>query len=129
MSTLKTGTVQNNSGTGAPLFKNNAGTEIGQLAKAWVHFNGKGTVAISDDFNVESLTDNGTGRYTIHFTTDMSNGNYAVVVGGSDDDESDPPSFFGCAVESFTTSNFNIFTRRGAGMEDSNPICAVVFGA
>ena len=37
MSTLKTGTIQNNTGTGAPLFKNNAGTEIGQLAKAWVN--------------------------------------------------------------------------------------------
>ena len=33
MSTLKTGTVQNNTGTGAPLFKNNSGTEIGQLVR------------------------------------------------------------------------------------------------
>ena len=72
MSTLKTGTVQNNTGTGAPLFKNNAGTEIGQLAKVWVNFNGSGTVEIRDDFNVSTLTDNGTGDYTITFDTALA---------------------------------------------------------
>ena len=82
MSTLKTGTVQNNSGTGAPLFKNNAGTEIGQLAKVWCNFQGTGTSAIRDDFNVASLTDNGTGDYTVTWTNGFSNTNYAVVFGG-----------------------------------------------
>ena len=124
MSTIKVTNIQDTSG-------NNQSTseQIAQgRAKAWVNFNGKGTVAINDDFNVETLTDNGTGRYTITFTTAMANANYAVTVGGSDEDESDPPTFFGCAVESFTTSEFNIFTRRGSGMENMSPICAVVFG-
>ena len=79
MSTLKTGTVQNNSGTGAPLFKNNSGTEIGQLVKAWISFNGIGTVETRDDFNVNSLTDNGTGDYTITFDTALANNDYALV--------------------------------------------------
>ena len=79
MSTLKTGTVQNNTGTGAPLFKNNAGTEIGQLAKAWINFNGSGTVETRDDFNIASLTDNGTGDYTITFDTALANNDYALV--------------------------------------------------
>lgn len=49
------------------------------IAKAWVNFNGTGTVAIRDSYNVSSITDNGTGQYTINFTTNMSNTNYATV--------------------------------------------------
>tara|TARA_B100001939_G_scaffold188478_1_gene162350 strand:+ start:686 stop:1063 length:378 start_codon:yes stop_codon:yes gene_type:complete len=124
MSTLKVATIQDTSG-------NNSSTpnQVAQgRAKAWVNFNGKGTIAINDDFNVSSIGDNGTGRYTVNFTTAMSNANYAVAVSGSDENESDPPSFFGCACESFTTSNFKMFTRRSSGIEDMKPVCAVVFG-
>tara|TARA_A100001515_G_scaffold42314_1_gene33381 strand:- start:261 stop:656 length:396 start_codon:yes stop_codon:yes gene_type:complete len=86
MSTLKTGTIQNSTGSGAPVFKNNSGTEIGQLVKVWVNFNGTGTIAIRDDFNVASLTDNGTGDYTINFTNAMSDTNYAVALSCSSDE-------------------------------------------
>jgi hypothetical protein len=48
------------------------------IAKAWVNFNGTGTVAISGSFNVSSITDNGTGNYTVNFTTAMPNSNYSV---------------------------------------------------
>jgi hypothetical protein len=48
------------------------------IAKAWVNFNGTGTVAILGSFNVSSITDNGTGDYTVNFTTAMPNANYAV---------------------------------------------------
>ena len=48
------------------------------ISKAWVNFNGTGTVAIRDSFNVSSITDNGTGDYTINFTTAMPNANYSV---------------------------------------------------
>jgi hypothetical protein len=48
-------------------------------AKAWVNFNGTGTVAISAAFNVTSITDNATGDYTINFTTPMADANYAVT--------------------------------------------------
>ena len=84
MSTLKVGTVQN-SGAGAPTFKNSSGTEIGQLVKVWVNFNGTGTIAIRDDFNVNDLTDNGTGDYTITFTNAMSDTNYAVALSAASD--------------------------------------------
>lgn len=46
-------------------------------AKAWVNFNGTGTVAILDSNNVTSITDNGVGDYTINFTIAMSSANYA----------------------------------------------------
>ena len=51
-----------------------------QACKAWVNFNGGGTVAIRGSYNVTSITDNGTGAYTVNFTTALSNANYAGVV-------------------------------------------------
>lgn len=47
--------------------------------RAWVNFNGTGTVAIRASGNVESITDNGTGDYTVNFTTNMPDVNYSVV--------------------------------------------------
>ena len=78
MSTVKAANLQN-TGSGAPAFKNSSGTEIGQLCKAWVGFNGTGTLAIRDSFNVSSVTDGGTGIYTINFANSMPNENYAVT--------------------------------------------------
>jgi hypothetical protein len=49
------------------------------LCKAWVNFNGTGTVRIRGAFNVSSITDNGTGIYTINFTTAMPDANYAAT--------------------------------------------------
>jgi hypothetical protein len=74
MSTLRVNTIQNQPGTGAP--------SIDGLAKAWVNFDGTGTVAIRAAYNITSITDLGTGYYTLNFTTAMSDANYAVVFGG-----------------------------------------------
>ena len=49
------------------------------LAKAWVNFNGTSTVAIRESGNVSSITDNGTGYYTVNFTTAMPDANYSAV--------------------------------------------------
>jgi hypothetical protein len=49
--------------------------------RAWVNFNGTGTVAIRASGNVSSITDNGTGDYTVNFTTAMPDANYSSVVG------------------------------------------------
>jgi hypothetical protein len=46
--------------------------------RAWVSFNGTGTVAISGSGNVSSITDNGTGDYTVNFTTAMPDANYSI---------------------------------------------------
>jgi hypothetical protein len=48
-------------------------------AKAWVNFNGTGTVAIRSSYNVSSITDGGTGAYTMNFTNAMADADYAVV--------------------------------------------------
>jgi hypothetical protein len=48
--------------------------------RAWVNFNGTGTVAIRASGNVSSITDNGTGNYTVNFTTAMPTANYCALV-------------------------------------------------
>ena len=56
---------------------NSDGTENFKC-RAWVNFNGTGTVAIRASGNVSSITDNGAGDYTVNFTTAMPDANYAV---------------------------------------------------
>lgn len=57
----------------------NVGTAPVYAARAWVNFNGTGTVAIRASGNVSSITDNGTGDYTVNFTTAMVDANYSVT--------------------------------------------------
>lgn len=48
------------------------------VAKAWVNFDGTGTIAARDSENVTSLTDNGTGDYTVNFTNTFDVADYAI---------------------------------------------------
>jgi len=57
--------------------------EQSQLCKAWVNFNGTGTVAIRAQYNVSSITDDGTGDYTVNFTTALADANYVGVCSGT----------------------------------------------
>lgn len=50
--------------------------------RAWVNFNGTGTVAIRASGNVSSITDNGVGNYTVNLTNAMPDTNYSVCAGG-----------------------------------------------
>ncbi len=65
------GLLQFNSGYGS------VATAYG--CRAWVNFNGTGVVAIRASGNVTSITDNGTGDYTVNFTTAMPDANYSVA--------------------------------------------------
>lgn len=80
MSTLKVGTIQSNTASTPPTIQDSAGTQVGTFCRAWVNFNGTGTVAIRASFNVTSITDNGTGDYTVNFTNAMPDANYSAVV-------------------------------------------------
>ena len=75
MSTIKTTTLSTQGGSTVPV-----DTVVNGTAKAWVNFNGTGTVAIRAAFNVSSITDNGTGDYTVNFTTAMVDANYATTL-------------------------------------------------
>jgi hypothetical protein len=74
MRITNTGLFQFNSGYGS------VATAYG--CRAWVNFNGTGTVAIRASGNVSSITDNGTGNYTVNMTTAMPDVNYAVTTTG-----------------------------------------------
>lgn len=54
------------------------GSAPSYACRAWVNFNGTGTVAIRSSGNVSSITDNGVGDYTINFTTALPDTNYSV---------------------------------------------------
>jgi hypothetical protein len=56
-----------------------SGSAPSYTCRAWVNFNGTGTVAIRASGNVSSITDNGTGDYTVNFTTAMPDANYAAI--------------------------------------------------
>ena len=73
MSTLKVDTLQTTGGAGL------------YPAKAWVNFDGAGTVAIRDSENVSSITDNSQGNYTTNFTDALSSANFCCNFCGSDD--------------------------------------------
>ncbi len=74
-----TDVVQSSTAATAPTFKDGNGTEVGTLCRAWVNFNGTGTVAIRASFNVSSITDSGTGKYRVNFTTAMSDASYSCT--------------------------------------------------
>lgn len=57
-----------------------------QAASAWVNFNGKGTVSIRDQLNVTSITDNGTGNYTVNFTNTLPTADYCLNLSANRDD-------------------------------------------
>jgi hypothetical protein len=78
MSTLSVGTIRSNDGA-PPVIQNSSQTQIGTFCRAWVNFSGVGTVSIRSSFNVSTITDNGTGDYTINLTTAMADANYAAV--------------------------------------------------
>ena len=67
------GNLSFNSGYGS------AATAYG--CRAWVNFNGTGTVSINGSGNVSSITDRGTGAYTVNFSTAMPDANYSAVYG------------------------------------------------
>jgi len=76
MSTLVIDTIQGKTAAGSINVRgegsNNTNLQQG-LIKAWGNFDGSGTVGINDSFNMDALTDNGTGNYTINITNDFAN--------------------------------------------------------
>lgn len=86
------------------------GSAPSYTCRAWVNFNGTGTVAIRASGNVSSITDNGTGDYTVNFTTAMPDTNYAptaLLNGGAAGNVMAPYS-----TVAPSTSSYRLGTRR-----------------
>jgi len=120
MSTLKVNTIQNTSGT-----------EV-YTAKAWVNFNGTGTVSIRGSGNVSSITDNGTGKYTVNFSTSMVDNDYAVSTGIRKKDSNDDGNMgvvLGSTSTTYSTSGFRVTTRyfSNEGLQDAELVCCTIF--
>jgi hypothetical protein len=89
-----------------------SGTAPIYACRAWVNFNGTGTVAIRASGNVSSITDNSTANYTVNFTTSMPDANYALA--SSMGPVSNMPEFFGiqtAAVSSCTVGSGGIINQ------------------
>ena len=76
MSALKVDNLSNNNNS----FNVSTNSIAEGYSKAWVNFNGTGTIVIRDKFNVNSITDNGIGDYTVNFTNALVNNGYATNV-------------------------------------------------
>ncbi len=77
--------------------------------RAWVNFNGTGTVAIRGSGNVSSITDLGTGRYQVNLATAMPDANYAPIV-STCDDGTIPFAYLSGGAADITTTDFKIST-------------------
>lgn len=121
------GNLQFNSGYGS------VATAYG--CRAWVNFNGTGTVAIRASGNVSSITDNGVGNYTVNFTTAMPDANYATTVntqGATTGSIVGEWGLYTASTTTFatpTTSAFQLTTWNSAvsGLADTAYVMASVF--
>ena len=128
MSTLKVTTIQDTR-------VGNASTseQINQgRAKAWISFDGEGTIAINDSFNISSIADNATGEYTVTLSTAMSNANYSIVLGCKSklSNRNTVANAGGTSENDPTTTAFQIVTMGSTNnsMTDGAFVFAAVFG-
>jgi hypothetical protein len=113
------GNVKFNSGYGSNV------TAYG--VRAWVRFDGVGTVSISGSGNVSSITDNGTGDYTVNITTAMPDTNYAAVMYNNAYHTATTYNnqFLGGLVNR-TTSSVDIKTHNGTSITDSKLVDVLI---
>jgi len=103
---------------------NASGSAPVYAARAWVNFNGTGSVAIRASGNVSSVTDNGTGSYTVNFTTAISDANYCASVTVLNTVSSD----YGCVAVGGVTAgavSVNTFQTNGTTVDTSGVFVAV----
>jgi hypothetical protein len=110
------GLLQFNSGYGS------VATAYG--CRAWVNFNGTGTIAIRGSGNVSSITDGGTGQYTVNFTTAMPDANYAVNLSSNYNDSSWNTAFIVSTATGSMSMRQAVF---GGGYVDESIECVSIF--
>ena len=97
------------------------------IPKAWANFDESGTPAIRDDFNVTSLTDNGTGYFTINLTVSMSSDDYVRIGSAGENQNAGGNRVLGLRLPA--TNSFNIITKNTGGNDsDTQDTCITVLG-
>ena len=98
------------------------------LAKAWIKFNGQGTIATADSNGVTSIADNGTGQYTVTFSNTFGNANYNFV-GATSGDGTNGAAMYKDNGVTATTTAIRIRTKLlGNQDQDRSEICVSFFG-
>jgi hypothetical protein len=100
-----------------------SGSAPSYSARAWVNFNGTGTVAIRASGNVSSITDNGTGNYTANFTTAMADANFGIT-GIKNNQTSNIGA--NLKVSSYTTSNVQVESYENNANVDCTTVCIAI---
>jgi len=99
-----------------------------RVARAWVNFDGTGTVAARASFNVSSITDITTGQYGINFTVNMSDANYSGLISGGVRVAGGGEARNDNNIQDQTVSQFQVYSMTPDGnYGDSNRYAAVVF--
>jgi len=107
---------------------NASGSAPVYACRAWVNFNGTGTVAIRASGNVSSITDNGTGYYTVNFTTAMPDANYSGIGFANEQASGSGTGVFARAVDTATAGSFVMETlNKDSTRYDGNFIYASIF--
>mgnify|MGYP003661928659 CR=1 FL=1 len=101
-----------------------SGSAPSYSARAWVNFNGTGTVAISASGNVSSITDNGTGNYQVNFATAMPDANYSCA-GSANDNAGLVTTYSG--TYSTTTAIAYVVASTTGGAYDFSRVCVNYF--
>jgi hypothetical protein len=95
--------------------------------RAWVNFNGTSTVAIRASGNVSSITDNGTGDYTLNFTNALVDANYSFSGSASRLNATTSMSYLGpSATTTYTTSALQVLTANDSGALEDALRCSVI---
>jgi hypothetical protein len=94
---------------------NASGSAPVYACRAWVNFNGTGTVAIRASGNVSSITDNGVGNYTVNFTTAMPDANYSAVASSYGGADANNDSFASVGYAVYANSGFDMHTSQPGG--------------
>jgi hypothetical protein len=84
---------------------------INYSCRAWVNFNGTGTVAIRGSGNVTSITDNGVGDYTVNFTTAMADTNFAALTNVKQDESNASGGTLTSNLAKYTASTSSVRVR------------------
>ena len=109
---------------------NASGSAPVYACRAWVNFNGTGTVAIRASGNVSSITDNGTGDYTVNFTTAMPDANYSYSLSTRHQSGVCRGIALGSTTEpatgSFRIENYD-FVAGAFSLKDVDYICVSIF--
>ena len=106
------------------------GINQARIAKAWLNYDGT-TPSIRDSYNIGSVTDNGTGEYTVNYSTAMSDANYSIVGFAHDDASSAWWRLLvsnGGAAQAAGSFAIETIHPQDYSMQDSDTVCIQVFG-